>query len=90
MPHISTMDLDLFFITLPSQSSIPQHPSTPRSISTDSDEFYGLFPFPKPFKANPVLVKTVNQEGGMAEKMNGLAFYLIVIHAALESVVSVL
>ncbi|CAG8460453.1 2960_t:CDS:2 [Cetraspora pellucida] len=72
LPPITTMDPDLFSILLPSQPSTPQHPSTPRSVSTDDDEFYGLFPAPKPFKAffpNIELEKNdVNEEGSMTEK----------------------
>ncbi|CAG8641385.1 10711_t:CDS:2, partial [Cetraspora pellucida] len=72
LPPITTMDPDLFSILLPSQPSTPQHPSTPRSVSTDDEEFYGLFPAPKPFKAffpNIELEKKgVNEEGSMTEK----------------------
>ncbi|GBB96910.1 hypothetical protein RclHR1_02870008 [Rhizophagus clarus] len=32
---------------------IPSHPSTPRSVSTDDEEFYSLFNYVKPFKAFP-------------------------------------
>ncbi|CAB4424326.1 unnamed protein product [Rhizophagus irregularis] len=32
---------------------IPSHPSTPRSTSTDDEEFYSLFNYVKPFKAFP-------------------------------------
>jgi hypothetical protein len=36
-----------------SKSYIPSHPSTPRSVSTDDEEFYNLFNYVKPFKAFP-------------------------------------
>ncbi|CAG8818153.1 24257_t:CDS:2, partial [Gigaspora margarita] len=71
IPPITTVDPDLFSIYLPSQPSTPQHPSTPRSISTDDEEFYNVFPPPKPFKAffpNLEEVKNVNEEGRMVEK----------------------
>ncbi|RIB07403.1 hypothetical protein C2G38_2006823 [Gigaspora rosea] len=71
LPPITTMDPDLFSIYLPSQPSTPQHPSTPRSISTDDEEFHNIFPPPKPFKAffpNLEEVKNVNEEGRMVEK----------------------
>ncbi|CAG8603452.1 15275_t:CDS:2 [Dentiscutata heterogama] len=101
IPPITTMDPDLFSILLPSQPSTPQHPSTPRSISTDDDEFYGLFPAPKPFKAffpNLEVAKNVNEVGGMVEKDDWFSICiawtagidLIVIHAALAIAVSVL
>ncbi|CAG8749222.1 16191_t:CDS:2, partial [Racocetra persica] len=69
IPPIKTMDPDLYSISLPSQPSTPQQPSTPGSVSPN-DDFYGIFPV-KHFKAffpNLEVVKSINEEGTMAEK----------------------
>ncbi|RGB39995.1 hypothetical protein C1646_688635 [Rhizophagus diaphanus] len=42
------------------KSYIPSHPSTPRSTSTDDEEFYSLFNYVKPFKAFPGTSKKFN------------------------------